>query len=366
MFEPKQFTDIFADLRARSGLLTDFEPGSVTRTLYESVAYEFALMYEKMNLIYLSAFIDSAEGRELEQVVAILGLQRGLPDFARGQVTLARDPGRSDIDIPLGTLVATEDTPEVPRKVYRTMESVTFAADASELAVKVQAAERGDEMATDAETVVVMPRPLPGVKGVNNPAPILFTGKGLETDDELRERARNTLIASGKATRLSVEDAVLGLPGVRAVKIDEPDSEFGVIDVYVDGVDMLDVDERARVRAAIDRTRAAGVFVRLHGTALVVVDVEVTVVLAAGTSDEQQARTDSVQTAVDDYLKSLGMGEPLLFSQLTRAILNVEDVDGVLDVDELNFPGHPGASKRIEVGANERVSAGDITVTVAP
>ena len=116
-FEPKKFSELYEAMRSRTAVLTDFEVGSVARTMFESFAYELGLLYQKMNLVYLSAFVDSAEGSHLDQVVATLGIQRSLPDFAVGEVVFLRDKGNTDITIPAGTLVATEDTPELPKKV---------------------------------------------------------------------------------------------------------------------------------------------------------------------------------------------------------------------------------------------------------
>lgn len=220
-FEPKKFTELYDAMRSRTTVLTDFEVGSVTRTMYESFAYELGLLYQKMNLVYLSAFVDSAEGTHLDQVVAILGIQRSLPDYAVGEVVFTRDKGNADIIIPAGTLVATEDTPETPKKVYQTIEAAVLAKDQPEVTVKVQAVNRGEEQDSDPEKIVVMPRPIPGIKSVGNPQPVILVGRRRETDDELRRRAKNALLSSGKANAAALENAVLSLPGVLDVKVRE-------------------------------------------------------------------------------------------------------------------------------------------------
>jgi uncharacterized phage protein gp47/JayE len=218
-FQPKQFNDIFEDMRKRTSVITDFETGSVARTLYESFAYEIALLYEKMQLVYLSAYVDTAEGQQLDMVVAILGIKRGLPDFAEGEVTFQRDIGNQDITISQGTLVATVDTPTMPKKVYQTEEIALFRKDQTSVTVKVQAVNRGESEVTPADTLVVLPRPIAGIKSVTNTQVTRFTGKRRETDEELRSRAKNALIASGKATLLSIENALLSLPKVKDVKV---------------------------------------------------------------------------------------------------------------------------------------------------
>ena len=126
MFEPKKFNDIVEDMGGRISGLGDFNVGSVTRTLVETFSYELGLLYEKMNFVYLSAFIDSTEGINMEQVVAVLGIQRGQPDYAAGIVVFERDPGKDTILIPVNTLVATEEGPGKTKKVYRTIEEKTM------------------------------------------------------------------------------------------------------------------------------------------------------------------------------------------------------------------------------------------------
>ena len=117
-FEPKKYNDIYEEMRERvSGILTDFEVGSVARTMFESFAYELGTMYQKMNLVYLSGFVDTAGGSHLDNVVAVLGIQRSLPDFAVGKVVFTRDKGNLEITIPVGTLVATEEKSEQAKKV---------------------------------------------------------------------------------------------------------------------------------------------------------------------------------------------------------------------------------------------------------
>lgn len=224
MFEPKKFNDIFEAMRANtlaSGALSDFEVGSVTRTLYESFAWEMAALYEKMNLVYLSAFVDTAQGGQLDQVVAILGIKRGEPEFAHGEVVFERDKTDDALTVPVGTLVSTEDSPENPKKVFQTTENVTFGKGQATVEAPVQALIAGEKQDAAIETITVMPRPLPGVKGVTNRNAILLLGEKQETDDELRRRAKNTLLASGKATTIAIENALLALPGVTDVQLRE-------------------------------------------------------------------------------------------------------------------------------------------------
>lgn len=432
-FEPRNFDQIVTALQARSAsALTDFEVGSVARTMYESFAYEIALLYEKMNLVYLSAFIDSAEGQQLDMVVAALGVRRGLPDYATGAVSFLRDVGNIDIVIPVNTLVATEDTENKPRLVYQTLEPAVLPSDSAVVDVRVQAIEAGDAQATEAQTITVMPHPIPGIKAVSNREAIRFTGKRRETDVELKERAKNALLASGKATLVSLEDGLLSLPRVKDVKVREnfryargqvyialtelnqekviekhfrltatgekgavktfevmdsviisqnsaefvniqaldeggsgeiagPEKQvwtlgdregnliegvdisnpapillrdFGIVEVFVDGIDFNNNAEVSRIRNEIERLRAAGVFVVLKEVAPVRISGFFKIELNESmglTADDQIRLEGEAAEAIRQYILERHMGQPIITGQIIKNVLSVPGIENLDD-----------------------------------
>jgi hypothetical protein len=87
--------------------LTDANEGSVVRTLAEAFARELAVCYEQLDSVYRNAYLDSASGPALDNVVALLGLERQRGGHLEGTATFSRgQPAPEDIHIPLGTLVA--------------------------------------------------------------------------------------------------------------------------------------------------------------------------------------------------------------------------------------------------------------------
>ncbi|GCA92830.1 baseplate J/gp47 family protein [Microcystis aeruginosa] len=336
-FEPKKFEEIYTNMVQKSQekvpTLTDFQVGSVIRTMYESFAYEIGILYEQLNQVYLSAFIDSAEGSQLEMLVALLGIQRGLPDFAEGTVTFQRDLGTDIIEIPVGTLVTTEDSEKSPKKAYTTIESQIFPANSKTLDVKIQAVEPGEEQVTKEETINIMPLPITGIKSVINKSPIQFTGKKTETDEELRKRAKIALISSGKASNIALENALLSQPSVKEVKLierfNEPDKKYGLVDIFVDGVDFSNETKVQSLKNQIDKVRAAGVFVRLQSAIPVPIDAVFKIEINPGIKISEMERKTiekSVEESIIAYISQIKMGQPLLFSQLTRQILSVTNV----------------------------------------
>lgn len=336
-FEPKTFAQIFQEMRDRTpGSLTDFQEGSVVRTLYESFSYEMALLYEQMHRVYLSAYIDTAEAEQLDLLVAVLGIKRGEPDFATGMVKFERDIGiDQDIDIPIGTLVTTEDTEKSPKKAYETMEANLIPKDQKSVQVRVQAIKRGETEVTDAETIQVMPQPVPGVKSVKNEEPIRFTGKRRETDEQLRDRAKKALLASSGANTTSIEKALLSLPGVKEVKVREDfqvGEKYGVIEVFVDSIDFD--KQKTELQEKIEQVRAAGIYVLLKPANPVTVDGVFQIELTPGlklSAEEQAKLEERVREAIKSHIAEQRMGQPLLISQLTKKILELNGVNDLVD-----------------------------------
>ncbi len=87
--------------------LTDLNVGSVAGTLMRAFARELALLYEQMNEAYRRAFIDTASGVALDNVVALLHVARNQSVPATGVVTFSRkSPAQQTYPIPAGTKVA--------------------------------------------------------------------------------------------------------------------------------------------------------------------------------------------------------------------------------------------------------------------
>lgn len=348
MFEPKKFSELFDAMRGHaSGVLSDFEVGSVTRTLTEAFAFEVALLYEKMQLVYLSGFVDTATGSQLDNVVAVLGVQRGLPDFAEGSIVFTRDPGGKDITIPPGTLVATEESPEAPKKVYQTLEILVVSADQTTGEVRIQAVERGEQMDAPAGTIVVLPRPVPGIKSVNNTQEVKLLGKRRETDEALRRRAKNTLLAAGKANKFAIENALIQLPKVRDVKVVEDFTDpknYGVVDIFIDHPDFKKSEDPVFLdfERVVNDVRAAGILARIKPSPVtrIVAMIKVKPVRSDLTDKELAELETQLANAVRSYIASIPINEPLSISKLIKQLLVTEGVDSLENYRlELTPPG---------------------------
>ncbi|MDZ8263315.1 baseplate J/gp47 family protein [Nostoc sp. ChiQUE01b] len=372
-FQPKKFEQIYGDMveltRQKVPNLTDFQVGSVIRTLYESFAYEMAVLYEQMNGCYNSAFIDTATGTQLDMLVALLGIQRGEPDFAIGEVTFEGDLGTKELDIPLNTLVTTQETEKDSKKSYVTIETAKISPGETQVNVQVQAKERGEEQKVTAKTITVMPIPITGIKSVVNLEETKFTGKRAETDEELRKRAKTALISSGRASLNAIQTTLLSLPSVQSSLIFFPSIKevklverfvgeavkFGVLDLYVDGIDFDNKFQVQYLRSQVDKVRAAGVYVDLKPAEAIYLDGIFKIEINPGS--DRQTVEKAVHKALNDYLSEMKMGQNLLFSQLIKQVLSVPNVSN-LDNFEITTQVHKQSiSERFKL-VKQKIEAG--------
>lgn len=349
--------------------LTDRNPGSVTRLLSESFAREYAVLSRQIESVYEAAFLDTASGRDLDQVVALLGLTRHTRTFAVGTVVFGRStPASADVFIPAGAKLSTGEPPAV---VFETTEDRTLHRGSLSVEVPARAQTSGSVGVVPARAIRVIHRPIFGIETASNPQTTQLGGAD-ETDDALRARARRALEGSGKATVGALLAALSTLPAVREkdVRIDEdPLSRPGVITLKV--AVPLDQGNCLRAIDLIEATRPAGVRV-LHdldsptppgsltpgvnpdddtnapadatmvSTALFLpVAVKAILLPASGSLSPQERNAlkrkgeDAIRAVVNDA----GIGEALVYNRLVAALMAI---GGVQDVTLDLYPNLTG------------------------
>ena len=352
--------------------LTDRNPGSVVRTLAESFAREYAVLSRQLDLVYRGAFVETAEGRDLDQVVALVGVERRGRTFASGEVVFSRStPSPADIFIPEGTLVSTA---EVPAVTVATTDDRTLRSGTLSVAIPVSALVTGPAGVATAGSLSVIHRPILGVEAATNPQALTFGGDS-ENDDSLRRRASRALEASGRATPGAITGALVSVEGIREqdVRIEEDHLAFpGLVKVSV--ASDLTPAESARAAELIELSRPAGVRV-VHnlvvppapsppptsdahgedpGPAPPAPAVEgiwyplgvravVTPSAATLTAGQKSALTTAVEVAIGAFVESLGVGSTVVYNRLVAAIIAV---DGVYDVSLDVFPAGAEPSGR--------------------
>ncbi|HVE82130.1 MAG TPA: baseplate J/gp47 family protein [Myxococcales bacterium] len=309
--------------------ITDDTEGSVVRTLAEAFGRELAVCYAQLDQVYKLGYLDTADGASLDNVVALLGIERRRGGYLTGTATFTRQqPAPEEIQIPAGTPVAGKGIP-----AFATTALASIPRGGAEVTVAVRSTERVvkpvDPEKLGPGALAVMPRPLLGIDAVTNRIQ-LGPEQQDETDDELRQRTRQVL---GRAKRGTVEAIrlALGSLGLSRVDVQEPPDRPGSVEVVV-GDARYDEDEglRALAERAVQDTRPAGILVRVRGVTWVDIRVEATVELAEVVSaSEQQAIQEDLRQEVASYLDGLKAGEHVREAKVRNMLTSHEKVRDV-------------------------------------
>ena len=141
-------------------------------------AWITSLLFQLMEDVYNSRFIDTALGNSLYNLGRTIGLRLLPAQKAAGYV---RFTGEVGYYIPEGYLVST-----VSGLQYATVTYGRIGNDGT-LLLPVQAVESGADYNVDAGTITTIVNPLDGITGCTNPAAV-DGGRGRETDEEYRDR----------------------------------------------------------------------------------------------------------------------------------------------------------------------------------
>ena len=367
-------------------LLTDRNPGSVTRLLAESFAREFAVLSRQLEAVYQAGFIATASGRDLDQLAALVGIKRRRRLSAGGSVLFGRStPAPADVTINAGTRLSTAEPPAMQ---FETIEDRTLQRGNLTVEVPVQALAPGSAGVVAAGSIRVVNRPILGVETVANPQATRFAGSD-ESDEALRARVRRAHEGAGMATTGALLSALTTLPGLREkdVRIAEDYlAHPGVVKLTVALPQMSSEVERLaaieQAVALIERTRPVGVRIEHNidaplppGTATagpgvvaedaaepvtlgvaeagdglflpVDVNVELTPAALALTPEARADLERKARTVVETFIDEAGIGEALVYNRLVGRLMAL---DGLLDVALELFPqSAPGGARRRNV-----------------
>ena len=365
-------------------MLTDRNVGSVTRLFAESFGREFTLLSKQLAHVYLSGFVDTSEGRALEQVVAILGIERKTAQFAVGNVVFLRDtPSPADIFIPEGFQVSTELDPIVTFEI--TAQKLLQKGQLS-VTVPIRATVKGEEGLIGKGLITMMNQPILGIERITNSNNTTF-GTEPESDIQLRKRAKSQLEKAGKTTLNALKFALLAIraqSGNRISQLTESDIKIeedftqgpGLVRILLDA-DEDNLDLVRDVNRAIFETRAAGVMV-VHNLNIptgegetaegsdeaseaalstraaleaseaitaeeetekpivdlkkIKVEIDMTLsLLDMSLKEEEKSKLVSVaQDAIVAYFEELSIGQKVVINRLLNNVLNVEGVQDVV------------------------------------
>lgn len=321
----------------------DLTIGSILRALVESNA-AVALWLEGLIIRVLTLTrASTSSGVDLDTWVADFGLTRLQGTPATGTVTFSRTLTTNEANIPVGTIVSTDDGIEfeVVASTLGYFEPVqqiyVLIAGNSSVDVPVQAVVSGTSGNVNAGTVRRMSESVPYVDTVTNNASFT-TGTEGESDEALRLRFLDFIAslnrATPKAISFAVETTEIGLTHTIIEKEEAngtpKDGHFVV--VVDDGTGSPPTSLLNAVSANVDMYRP------ISSTYEVIAPVQVGVSISANitvdTTVYTSAETDTAVTnAISAHVAGLGVGESLYLTKLAQvaydaspAVVNISSI----------------------------------------
>jgi uncharacterized phage protein gp47/JayE len=338
MFRTKTFVDIvtsmLGQMRSTQTEVTDFNVGSVTRTMLESPAAEIDQLYQEMaqglvegipTAIYRSFDFDLLDARNANGVIRIF----------------CRSDHDAPVVIPVGMLASTTNGIR-----YQTAEGGVIPVGQGSIDILASAVEPGPQGNVPANTIVRMISSGVGITGITNPQ-AFSNGRGKETPAErklrfveyVRTLARGTPAALVYAAKqATILDPRSGVPVERVVRATVIETT-GHVDLYVyNGSGGTSPALVQRVQELVDGYddvgtglpvagyRPAGM--RVDAQPMTEITVAVTVEAEVTVTQRTEALRSSIVAAISDAIRTVPSEGRLRPLDIVNATISFDQVAG--------------------------------------
>ena len=231
------------------GVNIDVSDTAFLGQLLRLAAWDEAQIWEEIEKVYYSAFVNSTEGTGLDNVGMYLTITRRPATKSIGEITIFGEDGAT---IEKGFRVATQNG-----IVFETLETVELKLGRAN--VKVQSIGAGKDKNAEAGAINVVVNPRPDVIKVTN-AEATDSGLDTETDDEFRDRYKKSYSKAGGSTVPALTSALLDIDGVVDAEVVE-----NVTMETVDGIPPKSFEcfvyggDEGKIIDAIYRNKSAGI-----------------------------------------------------------------------------------------------------------
>lgn len=332
-FRVKNATGILESLinwvSARTDKLTDFNVGSATRTLLESVALQGEEFYYDLKKGIEHAIANSCYNA--------FSFYRKPATKATGYVTIFySEPISQEILIPKGSIFHTGNK-RSKKEYYKTVENIKVKEGSQSVILKIEAVEPGKRGNALAGEICKMELGSPNIEIIANTNDIT-NGTNEESEASRSQRFKEYVHTLQKGTAEAVAYGIKEVPGVSGVYID--DNYIGFVRAYVHDKDgNLSEELKADVIKAVDKYRAGGIEVEIKPAVKIIVDIDnIKVMYKAGVN--KTLYDAMIHTAIREYMENMEVSQPLKYSNLLSFIygayseaISFIDIENLKDVD---------------------------------
>jgi uncharacterized phage protein gp47/JayE len=326
--------------------LTATGPGSILRSIIESVTSEIGDMFTAMDFNLSQTVVSTAQGRALDLLGALYGVtRRELSQITTINSTIAafyfylETPYGSNIVIPAGTRVFTATDDLIGRQfTYETTESVTIPAGQLYAYSGIRPKFTDSVFTAGAGSLSIHDFVSPPNATVfcRNAKPIP-PQLGFESDDDYRLRIIKNIRVTASGTAEAVRFTALSFSGVRDARIVQQPYGMGSFQVVLVPENAIAGPTLARrVLPALNAVSPVGtsMFIKLPET--LPFDISVNLTLSNDISSETKERIRArARTMIQRYLGNLLPGDPIVYNRMVSLIYGA--ATQVLDVQITSF-----------------------------
>ena len=360
-------SSMLTSIGQRTGL-TNFNIGSVVRTLAEVYAEVAAELYAFGAEMLKQGFLDTATGFWLDRKAREYGLTRKPAIKTRGTVIYSRRVARNtNIPIPEGSIVTTPKDQAGKEYRFFTTEDAILGSGQLSVQIPVIAESAGSPFNVGPSSISKMKTFIAGIDAVTNPTDwITIVGVDEEKDADLRQRCFLAWeeLSQGGTARAYVSWA-LSVPGVKSAFVDDtlPRGE-GTVDIYIMGeAGPPDPALLTSVQEVVDQNRPITTDALVRSPEIVTVNILLSVTPRAGYDSiameaEVRRRLSIFFGDIEDAALSiipLGVGKDVVVAQIVGIVMAVPGVYSVAV--------HSPASD-ITIQPNQFPELGTLTVTM--
>lgn len=215
-FKRKTYSDIILDLEIKAKELfgdnINLSERSPLGLFLKIIAWATSILWQLAEKIYYSAYVDDAEGVQLDKVARNIGVIRRDAKPSIGKILAIGDEGT--IITPNNLIIGTKDN-----ITFIPGETIVIGPS-GEVEVSIIAEKLGSSGNVPANTITEIITPIVGLQSVNNPEPTK-EGRNAETDNEFRERYYSSIARAGASTIDSITASLLDVEDVRTAMVIE-------------------------------------------------------------------------------------------------------------------------------------------------
>lgn len=354
--------------------ITSVGPGSVARSIAESITSEIGDLYDVLDFNITQTYISTATGSALNALGALYGIERkqvsdlAVVDKSLGSFLFYIDNALSvDVVIPRGTNVYTSVTSYVGRQhsFSTTTENVIIAGRTRTYASLTP--NFVDTVYTaGANTLVFNDANIPGITlRCTNPKGIAPL-PGYETDDDYRLRLMKSIRVTAAGTIEAVRFAGLGVANVRDIKITQAPYGMGSFEAIIVPEQNNNVQQTlVLAKTAMDTVKPLGVRMFTRTPTILPMDINVSLFIpGANATQISDTVISRAVVGIRRYLEGLMPGNPLVYNRLIQIIIDSSELVRDVSINSITINGSPQLNKNYQPKDDEQITSGNIVVNI--